>query len=122
MANLGVIPALARRGEIVLHDELCHPSLVDGCRLAGADAVPYEHCDAEHLAWELRQADGRAALIVTEGLFGMDGDVAPLEEIVGLARRFDVRLLVDESHAIGALGPGGRGALADAGLDGEATW
>ena len=106
LANLGVIPALARRGEIVLHDELCHPSLVDGCRLAGADAVAYDHCDAEHLAWALRQADGRAALIVTEGLFGLDGDVAPLEEIVRLARRFDVRLLVDESHAIGALGAG----------------
>ena len=120
MANLGVIPALARRGEVVLYDELCHPSLVDGCRLAGADAVPYEHGNAEHLAWELRESDGRASLIVTEGLFGMDGDVAPLTDIVNLARRHDVRLLVDESHAIGALGPGGRGALAEAGLEGEA--
>ena len=120
MANLGVIPALARRGEVVLYDDLCHPSLVDGCRLAGADAVPYEHGNAEHLAWELRESDGRAALIVTEGLFGMDGDVAPLADIVDLARRHDVRLLVDESHAIGALGPGGRGALAEAGLEGEA--
>jgi len=120
MANLGVIPALARRGEIVFHDELCHPSLIDGCRLAGADAVPYEHGDADHLAVQLQRADGRAALIVTEGLFGMDGDVAPLEAIVELARRYDVRLLVDESHAIGALGPHGRGALEEAGLEGEA--
>ncbi len=120
LANLGVIPALARRGEVVLHDALCHPSLVDGCRLAAAESVAYDHGDAEHLAWTLRQCDGRAALIVTEGLFGLDGDVAPLEDIVRLARRYDVRLLVDESHAIGALGPDGRGALAEAGLEGEA--
>jgi 8-amino-7-oxononanoate synthase len=119
LANLGVIPALARRGEIVFHDELSHPSLVDGCRLSGADAVAYRHGDAEHLAWALRQADGRAALIATDGLFGLDGDVAPLEELVELAHRYDVRLLVDEAHALGALGPGGRGAVAEAGLAGE---
>ena len=119
LANLGVIPALARRGEIVFHDELCHASIADGCRLAGAEAVTYEHGDADHLAWALRQADGRGALIATEGLFGLDGDTAPLEELTELARRHDVRLLVDESHAIGALGPGGRGAVAAAGLQDE---
>ena len=79
----------------------------------------YDHGDAEHLAWGLRQSDGRGALIATEGLFGLDGDVAPLEELVELAQRHDVRLLVDESHAIGSLGPGGRGAVAEAGLEGE---
>ena len=78
MANLGVIPALARRGEVVLHDELSHCSIVDGCRLSGADVVAYRHADAEHLAWALRQCDGRATLIATDGMFGMDGDVAPL--------------------------------------------
>ncbi len=119
LANLGVIPALARRGEVVLHDALAHCSVVDGCRLAGADAFAYDHGDAEHLAWGLRQADGRAALIATDGLFGLDGDIAPLEEIVELAHRYDVRVLVDESHAIGAVGPGGRGAVADAGLEDE---
>jgi glycine C-acetyltransferase/8-amino-7-oxononanoate synthase len=119
LANLGVIPALARRGEVVLHDALCHASIVDGCRLAGADAVAYDHGDADHLAWSLRRADGRAALIVTEGLFGLDGDVAPIAELVGLARRHDARLLVDESHALGTFGPGGRGAVAEAGLEGE---
>jgi glycine C-acetyltransferase/8-amino-7-oxononanoate synthase len=116
LANLGVIPALARRGEVVFHDELAHASIADGCRLAGAEAVGYRHGDAEHLAWGLRQADGRAALIATEGLFALDGDVAPLEDIVRLARRYDVRVLVDESHAVGVLGPGGRGAAAEAGL------
>src|SRR3954470_9545516 len=119
MATLGVIPALARRGEVVLHDELSHASIRDGCRLSGADVVAYRHGDADHLAWALRQADGRAALICADGMFGMDGDVAPLEDIVALARRFDARVLVDEAHALGALGPGGRGAVAEAGLETE---
>jgi 7-keto-8-aminopelargonate synthetase-like enzyme len=114
-----VIPALARRGEVVLHDELSHASIVDGCRLSGADIVAYRHADPDHLAWALRQCDGRATLIATDGMFGMDGDVAPLAEIVELARRYDVRVLVDEAHALGALGPGGRGAVAEAGLEGE---
>jgi 8-amino-7-oxononanoate synthase len=119
MANLGVIPALARKGEVVFHDELAHASIVDGCRLAGADVFAYRHADPEHLAWGLAQSDGRGALIATDGVFGVDGDVAPLEELVGLARRHDVRVLVDEAQSIGALGPGGRGAVAEAGLEGE---
>src|ERR687885_182193 len=89
LANLGVIPALARRGEVVLHDELSHPSILDGCRLAGAEAVAYGHGDAEHVGWLLRQAAGRGALVATDGVFAIDGDVAPLEEIVDQARRHD---------------------------------
>ena len=112
-----MIPALARKGEVVFHDELAHPSIVDGCRLAGADTFAYRHVDPEHLAWGLAQSDGRGALIATDGVFGLDGDVAPLEEIVRLARRYDVRLLVDEAQAIGAVGPGGRGSVAEAGLE-----
>ena len=119
LANMGVIAALARRGEVVLHDELSHCSIVDGCRLSGADMVAYRHADPDHLAWALRQCDGRATLIATDGMFGMDGDVAPLPEIVELAHRYDARVLVDEAHALGALGPGGRGAVAEAGLEGE---
>jgi 8-amino-7-oxononanoate synthase len=119
LANLGVIPALARRGEIVLYDELSHPSIADGCRLAGADALPYEHCDPESLAWELRRSEGRAALIATDSVFGTDGDIAPLAEIVALGQRHDVRVLVDEAHALGTIGPAGRGAVAEAGLEGE---
>jgi 8-amino-7-oxononanoate synthase len=119
LANLGAIPALARKGEVVFHDELAHASIADGCRLAGADVFAYRHADPEHLAWGLAQSDGRGALIATDGVFGVDGDVAPLEEIVGLARRHDVRVLVDEAQSIGALGPGGRGAVAEAGLEGE---
>jgi 8-amino-7-oxononanoate synthase len=119
LANLGVIPALARRGELVLHDELAHPSIADGCRLAGAEAVAYAHGDPEHLGWLLRQAAGRGALVATDGVFAIDGDLAPLEDIVRLARRHGVRVLVDESHALGAVGPGGRGTVAEAGLEDE---
>jgi 8-amino-7-oxononanoate synthase len=119
LANIGVVPALARRGEIVFSDELNHASIIDGCRLSGAEPFVYRHGDVDHLAWGLRNADGRGALIVTDGVFSMDGDVAPLEEIVELARRHDVRVMVDDAHGTGTLGPGGRGAVAEAGLDGE---
>ena len=119
LANIGVVPALARRGEIVFSDELNHASIIDGCRLSGAETFVYRHADVDHLAWGLRNADGRGALIVTDGVFSMDGDVAPLEQIVELARRHDVRVLVDDAHGTGTLGPGGRGAVADAGLEGE---
>ena len=119
LANLGVVGALARAGEIVFSDELNHASIIDGCRLSRAETFVYGHNDVEHLAWGLAQAGGRGALIVTESVFSMDGDVAPLAEIVALARLHGVRVAVDEAHATGCLGPGGRGAVAAAGLDGE---
>ena len=119
LANAGIVAALAREGEVVFSDELNHASIVDGCRLARAETFVYRHGDVEHLAYGLRQAAGRGALIVTDGVFSMDGDVAPLEEIVELARRHDVRVAVDDAHGTGATGPGGRGAVAAAGLDGE---
>jgi 8-amino-7-oxononanoate synthase len=119
LANLGVIPTLARKGEVVFYDELAHASIADGCRLSGADVFAYRHADPEHLAWALQQADGRGSLIATDGVFGLDGDVAPLEGIVELAHHYDVRVLVDEAQAIGAVGPGGRGAVAEAGLEEE---
>src|SRR3954451_15090653 len=119
LANIGVLPALARRGEVVFSDALNHASIIDGCRLAQAETFVCRHADVEHLAWGLRQADGRGALIVTESVFSMDGDLAPLEEIVEVARHSAVRVMVAEAHALGALGPDGRGAIAEAGLDGE---
>src|SRR3712207_8924570 len=119
LANVGVVSALAGAGQSVFSDELNHASIVDGCRLARAETVVYRHGDVEHLAWALRNADGRGALIVTDGVFSMNGDVAPLEEIVALARRHDVRVMVDEAHGTGALGPGGRGAVHAAGLENE---
>jgi 7-keto-8-aminopelargonate synthetase-like enzyme len=140
LANLGVIGALAGRGDTVFSDELNHASIVDGCRLANAEVVVYRHGDMEHLDWSLdrhgkRRAgrsggwgaaradtapgEGGGLLIATDSLFSMDGDIAPLEEIVELARLHGARVAVDEAHAIGACGPGGRGVLAQAGLEGE---
>src|SRR6185436_9570367 len=117
LANAGVISALARRGEVVFSDELNHASIVDGCRLSRADVFVYEHGDMEHLEWGLLEAGARGALIVTDGVFSMDGDVAPLVDLAELAGRYDVRLVVDEAHGTGTMGPGGRGAVAAAGVE-----
>jgi len=119
LANTGAVAALAGRGEVVFSDELNHASIVDGCRLSRAETFVYRHADLEHLAWGLEQAGGRGALIVSDGIFSMDGDVAPLPGLVELARRHGCRLLIDEAHATGAIGPGGRGTVAAAGLGDE---
>jgi 8-amino-7-oxononanoate synthase len=120
LANLGVIGALAGPGDTVFSDELNHASIVDGCRASRAEILVYSHRDGDHLERCLRthRGEGRR-LIVTDSVFSMDGDVAPLEEIVELARAYGARVVVDEAHATGALGEGGRGAVAQAGLQGE---
>jgi glycine C-acetyltransferase/8-amino-7-oxononanoate synthase len=124
LANIGVIGALAGSGDTVFSDELNHASIVDGCRLSRADVVVYRHRDVEHLEWSMRrQSGGREGqgrrLIVTDSVFSMDGDVAPLEALTELAQDYGARIVVDEAHAIGNLGPDGRGAVAEAGLEGE---
>jgi 8-amino-7-oxononanoate synthase len=119
LANTGAIAALARRGEVVFSDELNHASIIDGCRMAGAETFVYRHADTDHLAWGLRRSAGRGALIATDGVFSMDGDIAPLPELADLAQRHRCRLLVDEAHATGCIGPGGRGSVAAAGLTDE---
>lgn len=119
LANMGVVAALASRGGVVFSDELNHASLVDGCRLAAAETVIYPHADIDALADGLERAGDRPATIVTDSVFSMDGDLAPLEEIVDLAERHGARLIVDEAHATGTIGPGGRGLISELGLDGR---
>ncbi len=119
LANMGVIGALVGSGDTVFSDELNHASIVDGCRLSRAEVVVYRHRDMEHLEWSLARHGRGSRLIVTDSVFSMDGDVAPLQEIVELAGAFGTRVVVDEAHATGNLGPGGRGAVAEAGLEGE---
>ena len=119
LANIGVLGALAGPGQTIFSDALNHASIIDGCRLSRAETFVYGHCDLDHLEWGLRERRGAGAVIVTDSVFSMDGDVAPLAALVELARRHDALLVVDEAHATGALGPGGRGAIAEAGLEGE---
>jgi 8-amino-7-oxononanoate synthase len=119
LASLGVVSALAEPGGVVLADELNHTALGDGAALARAETRVYRHGDVEHLAALLAETAGRPALVVTDSVFAADGDVAPLEELTELAHRSGARLVVDEAHGIGCLGPDGRGAVAEAGLEGE---
>ena len=121
LANTGVIAALAEKGGLICSDELNHASLIDGCRLSGAETFVYDHCDPDHLAWGLHKAKGRPALVVTDSVFSMDGDVAPLAQIVDVAQRYRAGVVVDEAHATGVLGPGGRGVVAQDGLQDEVT-
>jgi 8-amino-7-oxononanoate synthase len=120
LANAGAIGALAGRGDTIFSDELNHASIVDGCRLSRAEVVVYRHRDVGDLERALRRHGGEGRrLIVTDSVFSMDGDIAPLTEIVALAKAHGAQTIVDEAHAIGAVGPGGRGAIAQAGLQGE---
>jgi glycine C-acetyltransferase/8-amino-7-oxononanoate synthase len=117
LANVGIVSALAGGGT-VFSDELNHASIIDGCRLARAETFVYRHRDLEHLAWGLDRAAGGPALIVSDGIFSMDGDVAPLPALAELAQRHRARLMIDEAHGTGTIGPGGRGTVAAAGLEG----
>lgn len=119
-ANVGTIPALVGRGDVVFSDELNHASLIDGCRLSGAEVVRYAHADAGALEAAVagRPGAGRR-LIVTDTVFSMDGDLAPLPAIVEVAERHGCMLMVDEAHATGVLGATGAGALEHFGLEGR---
>ena len=122
-ANLGIIPSLVGNGDAVFSDELNHASLIDGCRLSRAAVSVFPHKDIDALEKQLQRATNHGnksrRLIVIDTVFSMDGDIAPLPEIVELAKKYDAMLMVDEAHATGALGPGGKGAVAHFGLDGQ---
>jgi glycine C-acetyltransferase/8-amino-7-oxononanoate synthase len=117
LAGVGTIKALARPGDVIFSDELNNPAIVDGCRLSGAEVFVYDHDDVEHLEWGIAQAEHRGSLVVTDSVFAIDGDVAPLAEIVELAQREGLRTVIDETHAVGALGSRGGGALSVSGLE-----
>jgi len=120
LANLGTISALVSRGDAIFSDELNHASIVDGARLSHADVHVYRHADPEHLATLLREHGARGRrLVVTDTVFSMDGDLAPLHELVEASERHNAILMVDEAHATGVVGPGGRGAVAHFGLEGR---
>jgi 8-amino-7-oxononanoate synthase len=112
-ANAGLPPALVGRGDAVFSDVLNHASIVDGVQLSRAELVRYRHCDVEELSDLLARSRARRKLVVTDAIFSMDGDAAPLVEIAGLCERHGAMLYVDEAHAVGVLGPTGAG-LAEA--------
>ena len=116
-ANTGVLPILAEAEDVIFSDELNHASLIDGCRLSRAAVRVYRHADADHLDRLLQDADGfRHRLIVTETVFGMDGDFAPLADLVAVAKRHDAWIVVDEAHATGVFGRNGGGLVYQLGL------
>jgi 8-amino-7-oxononanoate synthase len=123
-ANLAVLGSMAGPGDAIFSDRLNHASLIDGCRLSRADTHIYEHADANHLEALLRRHGGKARrrVIVTDAIFSMDGDLAPLADIATLAARFDATVVVDEAHATGVLGPRGRGLSATIAVPEGVAW
>ncbi|MGS0743879.1 8-amino-7-oxononanoate synthase [Glaciimonas sp. GG7] len=116
MANMGIIPALVGPGDLVLSDRLNHACLIDGARLSGAEFRIYSHCDVVRVEQQLAKSTHLRKLIVTDGVFSMDGDIAPLPALLALCEKYDAWLLVDDAHGFGVLGPQGRGSLAHFGL------
>lgn len=122
-AALGTIPALVTKGDVIVLDKLCHASLIDGARLSGAILRVFPHNNLSklesHLRWARREHPGTRVLIITESVFSMDGDRAPLRELVGLKKRYGALLMLDEAHAVGVIGPNGRGLAAAENVDAE---
>ncbi len=113
-SNIATIPALVGKEDWIFSDELNHASIIDGCRLSGAPIVRYEHCNPASLQRKLAENYGGKAgraLVITDGVFSMDGDVAPLPELVGVAESYNAMVMVDDAHGEGVLGESGRGAV-----------
>lgn len=124
MANLATIPALVGKEDVIFSDRLNHASIIDGCRLSGAKIVAYDHNSPAHLQEVIKAEKAsanpyRRALIITDGVFSMDGDIAPLPDIYEIANAEDILLMVDDAHGEGVLGRGGRGIVDHFGLHGK---
>ena len=109
MANVGILSALVGRGDVIFSDQLNHASIIDGCRLSGAEVVVYRHNDMDDLEDKLKFHSGRRGLIVSDGVFSMDGDLVSLPRLVELAKRYGMCTMIDEAHATGVVGDTGRG-------------
>ena len=120
-ANLGTIQALVGRGDAIFSDELNHASIIDGCRLSGARIIRYNHCDLLHLEQVIKENEGtyQQAMVITDGVFSMDGDIAPLDKLYEVANAHDLLLMVDDAHGEGVLGKGGRGIVDHFNLHGK---
>jgi 8-amino-7-oxononanoate synthase len=116
MANLGVMQALLQRGDVCVQDKLNHACLLDGAQLSGATLKRYPHADVDAAARQLRSDADHCALLATDGVFSMDGDVAPLRELAALCSDENASLMVDDAHGLGVLGRDGAGSMAEAGL------
>ena len=119
-ANLATIPALVGPGDLIFSDELNHASIIDGCRLSRAETVRFAHADVADLRRQIdSRSDYRRRLIITDGVFSMDGDIAPLDAICEVAEAYGIMLMVDDAHGEGVLGRGGRGIVDHFGLHGR---
>jgi len=120
-ANLGTIQALVGKKDVVFSDELNHASIIDGCRLSGARIVRYSHCGPNHLEQVIKENEDtyEKALIITDGVFSMDGDIAPIDRLQEIAEGYDILLAVDDAHGEGVLGKGGRGIVDHFNLHGK---
>lgn len=120
LANAGILASLARDGDVIFADKLIHASVIDAAQLSGAKLVRFRHNDAGHLKDLAGKAPAfRRAFVVTESVFSMDGDLAPLPEIAGIARAMGALFIVDEAHATGVFGPQGSGRVRELGLEGD---
>lgn len=120
-ANLGTISALVSKEDVIFSDRLNHASIIDGCRLSGAKIVAYEHNDPGSLEDAIKEhaANFRRGLIITDGVFSMDGDIAPLPALYEVAKKYDILFMVDDAHGEGVLGKGGRGIVDHFGMHGK---